>query len=188
MTISCSHSSQFFVWCFLVFCHKMLQYLPSWRWWRWWWWWWIVFCGMADQRKTFSLISSQDHSQRYLPSRIFGTPSRIWTCAEPEFRLCWMKFCSSDNHYTTAPLKDSCKRFLIFHSNYQGIPGYDSQLLVLIQALDVYVWDFLWGILLGNCCPSLLVDWIVGDSKLALMFIDSSTNVDVEVSLTSIFS
>ena len=29
--------------------------------------------------------------------------SRIWTCAEPEFRLCWMKLCSSDNHYTTAP-------------------------------------------------------------------------------------
>ena len=27
--------------------------------------------------------------------------SRTWTCAEPEFRLCWMKLCSSDNHYTT---------------------------------------------------------------------------------------
>ena len=23
------------------------------------------------------------------------------TCAEPEFRLWWMKLCSSDNHYTT---------------------------------------------------------------------------------------
>ena len=29
--------------------------------------------------------------------------SRIWTCAETEFRLSWMKLCSSDNHYTTAP-------------------------------------------------------------------------------------
>ena len=29
---------------------------------------------------------------------------RVWACAEPEFRLSWMKFCSSDNHYTTAPL------------------------------------------------------------------------------------
>ena len=28
---------------------------------------------------------------------------RVWACAEPEFRLSWMKFCSSDNHYTTAP-------------------------------------------------------------------------------------
>ena len=31
------------------------------------------------------------------------TASRVWTCAEPEFRFSWMKLCSSDNHYTTAP-------------------------------------------------------------------------------------
>ena len=30
--------------------------------------------------------------------------SRVWTCAEPEFRLSWTKLCSSDNHYTTSPL------------------------------------------------------------------------------------
>ena len=29
--------------------------------------------------------------------------SRIWTSAEPKFRLSWIKLCSSDNHYTTAP-------------------------------------------------------------------------------------
>ena len=29
--------------------------------------------------------------------------SRIWTCTEPEFKFCWMKLCSSDNHYTMAP-------------------------------------------------------------------------------------
>ena len=29
--------------------------------------------------------------------------SRVWTCAEPEFRLSWMNLCSSDNRYTTAP-------------------------------------------------------------------------------------
>ena len=28
---------------------------------------------------------------------------RTWTSMEPKFRLCWMKLCSSDNHYTTAP-------------------------------------------------------------------------------------
>ena len=27
----------------------------------------------------------------------------IWTCAEPESRLCWMKLWSSDNHYITVP-------------------------------------------------------------------------------------
>ena len=29
--------------------------------------------------------------------------SRIWTCVEPELKLCWRKLCSSDNHYTKAP-------------------------------------------------------------------------------------
>ena len=61
------------------------------------------FCGMADRRKAFSLISSRDHCQRSSPSRISDTPSRLWTCAEPEFRLSWMKLCSSDNHYTPVP-------------------------------------------------------------------------------------
>ena len=32
------------------------------------------FCGMVDQRKAFSLISSQDHWQRSSPSRISDTP------------------------------------------------------------------------------------------------------------------
>ena len=27
---------------------------------------------------------------------------KIWTSAEPDFRLSWMKLCSSDNHYNTA--------------------------------------------------------------------------------------
>ena len=28
-------------------------------------------------------------------------PIKIWTCAEPEFRLCWVKLRSSNNHYIT---------------------------------------------------------------------------------------
>ena len=54
------------------------------------------FCGMVDQRKAFSFISSQDLCQK------ISSPS-IWTCTEPEFRFWWMKLCSSDNHNTTAP-------------------------------------------------------------------------------------
>ena len=37
-------------------------------------------------------------------ANLWHAASRVWTCAEPEFRLSWMKLCSSDNHYTTAPL------------------------------------------------------------------------------------
>ena len=32
-----------------------------------------LFCGMVDQRKAFSLISSHDHCQRPSPSRISDT-------------------------------------------------------------------------------------------------------------------
>ena len=33
-----------------------------------------LFCGMVDQRKAFSIISSRDHRQRSSPSRISDTP------------------------------------------------------------------------------------------------------------------
>ena len=56
------------------------------------------FCGMVDRRKAFSLISSRGHCQR---------GSRIWTCAEPEFRLSWIKLCTSDNYYTTVPQRSA---------------------------------------------------------------------------------
>ena len=32
------------------------------------------FCGTVDQQKAFSLISSREHCQRFLPSQIFDTP------------------------------------------------------------------------------------------------------------------
>ena len=32
------------------------------------------FCGMVDQLKAFSLISSRDHCQRYSPLQISDTP------------------------------------------------------------------------------------------------------------------
>ena len=42
------------------------------------------FCGMVDQRKAFSLISSRDHCQRSSPSRISDTPRAGF---EPEQNL-----------------------------------------------------------------------------------------------------
>ena len=62
------------------------------------------FRGMFDRRKTFSLTSSRNRCQKSSPSRIFNTlGAGILTCEEPLLKLCWMKMCSSDNHYTTAP-------------------------------------------------------------------------------------
>ena len=52
-----------------------------------------LFCGMVDRRKAFSLISSWSHCQRILTiSNLRRTASKIWTCAEPEFRLCWRHY------------------------------------------------------------------------------------------------
>ena len=60
------------------------------------------FCGMVDQRKAFSLITAgtivrDPYHCESSPSpsvTILTIASRIWTCTEPEFRLCWMKRCA----------------------------------------------------------------------------------------------
>ena len=64
-------------------------------------WWWSsswCFCGMVDQWKTFSLISSQDHFKDLHQPESPIRCKQAGTCTEPVFRLCWMKLCSSDNH------------------------------------------------------------------------------------------
>ena len=38
-------------------------------------------------------------------TNLWHVVSRIWTCAEPEFRLRWMKLCHGDNCYTMVPQK-----------------------------------------------------------------------------------
>ena len=65
----------------------------------------MVFWGMVDWRKSLSVISSWDHYQIFPTIENFlHATSRVWTCAELEFRFSWMEVCSSDNHYITAPL------------------------------------------------------------------------------------
>ena len=59
------------------------------------------FCGMIDQQKAFSLISSPDHCQRSSPSQISHMQQAGF---EPAQNLSWMKLCSSNNHYTTASI------------------------------------------------------------------------------------
>ena len=40
------------------------------------------FCGMVDRRKTFSLISSRDHCQRFSPLQISDTPQAGFELAQ----------------------------------------------------------------------------------------------------------
>ena len=73
------------------------------------------FIRMVDQWKPFSLISSRSHSQRFCPSQIsnklqagfksvknLGSDFAELSCAT----LCWIELYSSNNHYTTASLKN----------------------------------------------------------------------------------
>ena len=87
------------------------------------------FCGMVDQRKTFSLIFSLDHCrQRFSQSWISDTPSRIWTCAEPEFRLCWMELCSSDTYITALLLSQLSllsRSIILCYILWTNITSYD---------------------------------------------------------------
>ena len=70
------------------------------------------FCDMVDRRNVFSLISSQDHCQRFSPSRVSATPRAglepaqnlssglvEWNCALliTTTTRCYY----TDNHYTT---------------------------------------------------------------------------------------
>ena len=50
-----------------------------------------------------ALPSSRDHCQILTIAILRHATSRTWTCAEPKFRLCWMKLCCSDKHYTKRP-------------------------------------------------------------------------------------
>ena len=58
----------------------------------------------GDWRMVISHISSQSHMKILIIATIQPATSRIWTWVEPEFRLCQVKLCSSDNHYTTVQI------------------------------------------------------------------------------------
>ena len=66
-------------------------------------WWWIVFVvWLTDERRlvlfpAWTIVRDPHH--RESPTR----RQQDMNCAEPEFRLSWIKLCSDDNHYTTAP-------------------------------------------------------------------------------------
>ena len=51
-----------------------------------------------------SIVSDLHHCESW---NLRHAASRTWTCAEPEFRLSWMKLCSSDNHYTALSVSTS---------------------------------------------------------------------------------
>ena len=62
------------------------------------------FCRMIDRQKALMPYFQPGPLSEILTiANLWHAASRVWTCTESEFRLCLMKLCSSDNHYTTVP-------------------------------------------------------------------------------------
>ena len=81
----------------------------------------------------------------------FESASMIWTYTEPEFRLCWMKLCSSDSHCTTAPhISVSISIYLfIYLSIYLSIYTY----IYIHKYIYIYIHIYLPPYLLA-CLPA----------------------------------
>ena len=60
----------------------------------------LFFVEWFPDRRHWTLFPSRT-TARISHHRRPHAASRIWTCAEPEFRLWWIKLCSSNNHCTT---------------------------------------------------------------------------------------
>ena len=78
--------------------------------------------------------------------------SRIWTYAEPEFRLCWMKLCSRDNYDTTAP--QLIFRMFLYYSLF---PLTNYILLILIKVIFWYMIIYSFSIIMRSL-PSWISD------------------------------
>ena len=96
-------------------------------------------CGIAHWGKGFSLISNRNHVKDPHHRETLTRLQKIWTCAEPEFRLCWMKLCSSGNHYTTVPLMDDN-----LHPGFVSEKKLPIQLTINIEFLLRIVWKWTW--------------------------------------------
>ena len=71
------------------------------------------FCEMVDRRKAFTTYFQLGPLSEILTiANLRHAASRVWTCTEIEFRLCWTKMRSSDNHSTTVPLENDESYFL----------------------------------------------------------------------------
>ena len=102
----------------------------------------IYCCGMVDRQKVDPYFQSGPLSEILHIVNLRHAGSRIWTCAEPVFRLWWMKLCSSDNHYTKAPLLILLIHYLIYHYLSQHI--YFSSMHKLFKCMNENNNRFLW--------------------------------------------
>ena len=82
------------------------------------------------------------------------TANRIPACTESEFRFCWMNFCCSDNHCTTAPS-------LLWLVDNSTVVVY--QFVIACEMIEIWLfcdWNWNLSILLNYFAIALLVSVI----------------------------
>ena len=90
--------NQFIIWVFSIIPEKYLEQTQLEFLWLWWWR--IFFVVWLTDERRLALFQLGSLSEILTISNLRHAASRVWRCAEPEFRFSWMKLCSSDNHYT----------------------------------------------------------------------------------------
>ena len=105
-----------------------------------WWWWIVLWYGWPTERRSQSYFQPGPLSEILIIANLQHTESRVWTCAEPELRLSWMKLSRPDDHHTTA-------RWLFF-DNFLSDDLY--------KIIHNFLWDvtdffLLWVFCLSEC-------------------------------------
>ena len=105
--------------------------------------WWIVFVVWLTDKRRLVLFPAgtiaRDPHRRESPTR----RKQDFSCAEPELRISWIKLCSSDSDYTTAPimtgalvvLENTCSKIRsVRKKNIIGIKCVSSEMVALMQS------------------------------------------------------
>ena len=93
-----------------------------------------LFCGMIDWWKTL-YFQPGPLPEILTIANVRHAASRIWTCAEPDFRFFWMKLRSSDNHYTTTPIHE----YVLQHKNVFFFSERLSQINMMIRHIKRFI-------------------------------------------------
>ena len=73
-----------------------------------------LFCRMVDWLKHVKpYFQQRPLPEIFIIANLQHAATRIWACAELEFKLNWMKFWGSDNHYTMVPHFSRLKPFKV---------------------------------------------------------------------------
>ena len=87
-------------------------------------------------KNVYVLFPAGPLSEFFAIANLRHASSRIWTCAESEFRFCWMKLCRSDNRNITAPQISGPK----LHSPIEWEKTSDKWILLLKTRVSADWW------------------------------------------------